>query len=80
MLSHIWGPSHLDVQRMNQLVNSGVEGTTLEATERNISSVILLVITKDLRVNIEEFHINAEISPQNTFPGSIIKKKKTLQK
>lgn len=37
MWSHIRGWSHLAVQRVNQLVNSGSEWTikTLEATERN---------------------------------------------
>ena len=38
MWSHIWGWSHLAVQRVNQLVNSGSEWTrkTLEAAERKV--------------------------------------------
>lgn len=33
MWSHIWGPSHLAVQRVNQLVNSGSEWTIKKPLE-----------------------------------------------
>lgn len=43
MWSHIWGPSHLAVQRVNQLVNSGSEWTikTLEAVERKVLPLVV---------------------------------------
>lgn len=45
MWSHIRGPSHLAVQRVNQLVNSGSEWTikTLEAVERKVLPLIVLL-------------------------------------
>lgn len=47
MWSHIWGPSHLAVQRVNQLVNSGSEWTikTLEAMEKEVSPSLVVLLT-----------------------------------
>lgn len=47
MWSHIWGWSHLAVQRANQLVKSGSEWTikTLEATERKAFLLAILLTT-----------------------------------
>lgn len=49
MWSHIWGPSHLAVQRVNQLVNSGSEWTikTLQAMERKVFPLIFLLTTME---------------------------------
>lgn len=43
MWSHIWGPSHLAVQRVNQLVNSGSEWTikTLEDVNRKVLPLVV---------------------------------------
>lgn len=43
MWSHIRGPSHLAVQRVNQLVNSEWTIKTLEAVERKVLPLIVLL-------------------------------------
>lgn len=49
MWSHIWGQSHLAVQRANQLVNSGSEWTikTLEAADRKVFPSAIVLTTME---------------------------------
>lgn len=57
MWSHIWGPSHLAVQRANQLVNSGSEWTikTLEDTGRKV--FLLIVLETTMKGNLVPAHL-----------------------
>lgn len=80
MWSHIWGWSHLAVQRVNQLVNSGSEWTikTLEARERKVFplSVLLTTMETNLLFQLSEsssVHVNSGKKPhkQPLIPKSL---------